>query len=339
MFSGGRSLGRSRAGLIVFGILSSAVIAYFAIRGVRLRAAWDALRETDYRWVAPSLALLVVAFFVRGIRWWCLFRPEQRPALASVIRALFVGYLANNLLPARAGEAARTLVLNRLARTPIAETAATVLVERLFDVVSLLLLLFLMLPWLPAVSWLRGAAIFGGALIASTVLLVAIVRRWRERPLRFLFRPLTRLPLVPADYVDRGPQEFVSGLAGLLRPTVGLVAFLWTTLSWLLIGLAYWILMLGFDFQLSPLAGLLVVIGIGLALILPSSPGAIGVFEAATVVVLGAYGIDRSRSLSYALVLHAVNVLPFVVVAFVAINRRWFLQAKSSRARDSQVSS
>jgi uncharacterized membrane protein YbhN (UPF0104 family) len=84
---------------------------------------------------------------------------------------------------------------------------------------------------------------------------------------------------------------------------------------------SFWFLTLGFDLDVPPLAGLLVVIAINLAMILPSSPAAIGVFEAATIVALTAYGISESDALSYALVLHALNFVPYVVVGSLVLHR------------------
>ena len=286
---------------------------YVAVRNAP-GETWQALRDTRYAWLVPSLALLVLAFLVRAVRWWWLFAPERRPPLLTVVKALYVGYLANNLLPARAGEAARVVALNRAAQTPLAEVTATALIERTFDVLSLVLLLFASVPWLPPVAWLRGAAFLGGVVLVGIGVVAVAVAVWHDRPLQPLARALGRLPFVPPGYVDRAPGEFVLGLAGLLRPRVALGAFAWTTASWMLLGISYWCAMLAFDLGLSPLAGELVVIGIGLALILPSSPAAIGVFEAATVVVVGAYGIEDSTALSYALVLHLLNVVPFLVV-------------------------
>jgi glycosyltransferase 2 family protein len=104
---------------------------------------------------------------------------------------------------------------------------------------------------------------------------------------------------------------------------MALVSFAWTTLSWIVLSFAFWLVLKSTGIGLSPLAGALVVIGIGLAMILPSSPAALGVFEGATVVVLAAYGVDESQALSYALVLHAMNVLPLfaVALAYVAVRR------------------
>ena len=301
------------------GLVVSAVFAYIAVRGVHPQSTWDALAAARVEWLVPSLVLMFVAFFLRAIRWWTLFAPAGRPPLRNVTEATYVGYLANALLPARAGEAAKAVALNRSTDTPVAESVATIFVERAWDVLSLILLLFLMLPALPHVTWLRGAAVLAAVLLGVLAVIAFAVIRFGERPLRTLMHPLRWLPFIPAVLVEQAPAQFVQGLVGLVKARVAAISFLWTTLSWIVLGIAYWLAMVAFDLGLSPLAGELVVIGIGLAMILPSSPGALGVFEGATVVVLGAYGIDPSVALSYALVLHALNLAPLFALGLGAL--------------------
>jgi glycosyltransferase 2 family protein len=218
-------------------------------------------------------------------------------------------------LPVRAGEAARVLTLNRAVHTPVTKATATILVERAYDVLSLVVLLFLIAPWLPHVSWLRAAGFVALVLTVALAASALVVTRSRARVLEVLFRPLRKLAFVPRESVERAPQDFLDGLAALLRVRVAIASFGLTILSWLVLGVGFWLVTVAFHLHVSYLAGLLVVIGIGLSMILPSSPAALGVFEGATVVCLGAYGIGDSRALSYALILHALNFLPFLVLA------------------------
>jgi uncharacterized protein (TIRG00374 family) len=325
-----------QVGLVLAGLLVGVGFGYLAVRDVEWADTWSALRATEYAWLVPALALLVLAFFIRAIRWQSLFAPVERPALGPVARALFLGYLANNLLPVRAGEAVRVVALNRFARVPLATTAVTVVVERAYDVLSLIVLLFLIAPWLPQLSWLDTAGILAIGLIACLAVLVIVLTRSKGRILDSIVRPLRKVRFLPRQAVERAPGDILNGLSGLLRPRMALVAFGWTTLSWLVLGLGYWLVMVAFHLDVSPLAGLLVVIAIGLAMILPSSPAALGVFEGATVVVLGLYGVADSTALAYALVLHALSFLPFLVFApFVlggtALRRRPAAWATSTR--------
>ena len=259
---------------------------------------------------------------MKAVRWRQLFAPEQRPPLGPVLRALLVGYLFNNILPVRAGEPARIVALNQAARTSRAETAATVVLERAYDVFSLLVLLFAALPWFPHVGWLRAAGALAIALTLGMAAAVVVLARYGERPLRFALRPLKRIRLLDAERVELAAVNLGRGLTGLRRPRLMLGALVWTTAAWLALALSCWLIMRGFDLHLSLAAGLLVVIATNLAAILPSSPAGVGVFEQATLVALGAYGISDSRALSYALVLHVVNFVPFVVVGFLVLQRQ-----------------
>ena len=118
----------------------------------------ESLRHSNYWWVIPAILLLFAAQGIRALRWQYLFPRPTRPAYGPTLEATLLGQAVNNVLPARAGEAARVVALNRTSGTSIVEATATVVVERLFDVLCLLGLLFVLAHWLPHVTWLRAAA-------------------------------------------------------------------------------------------------------------------------------------------------------------------------------------
>jgi len=322
---------RTRGGrtLIWIGLAVSALFAYLAVRNVDFGEVERALRESDLAWVVPSAAVFMLAVALRAVRWWLLFAPETRPPLQPVANAMLIGQFFNNVLPARAGEAARVIALNQRVRVSRAETVGTVVIERAYDVLSLLVLLFVLLPWLPDVSWTRAAAIFAIVLASSLVAAIVVLARYGDRPLHFVLRPLGRLPFIEAERVGDAARNLVHGLAGLRRAHLALPAFLLTAGSWVGFGVSAWLLMRGFHLELGVAAGILVMIAIGLAMILPSSPAALGVFEASTLVALSAYGVSDSRAFSYALVLHMVNFLPFIAAGPVALH----LHARALRRR------
>jgi uncharacterized protein (TIRG00374 family) len=320
-----RQLLRGRAGralLVCAGLAVSAVFTYLAVRGVRLGELWHALRRSDYAWVVPALAALAAGNALRGLRWQFLFAPETRPPFRPVLAAMLVGQFFNNVLPARAGEAARVVYLNQQARTSRAETVGTVVAERAYDVLSVLLILFVILPWLPSVSWLRAAAILAVALFASMAAAFVVLKVFHERPARWLARRLGWLPFVDVERAERAAENLVHGLAALRRPRLVAAAFCWTLASWLTLGVSSWFVMRGFNLGLSPIAGMLVTVAIALGMILPSSPAAVGVFEAAVLVGLNAYSVPKAEALSYALVLHALNFFPYIVAGIVVLALR-----------------
>jgi uncharacterized protein (TIRG00374 family) len=327
-----RLSGPARRAATVVGVVVTLVFAYVAVRDVDAGDMWAALREAGWWWTIPSTLLLAAAIVLRAVRWRYLFVPTTRPPLGPVLQALLVGYLFNNLLPARAGEAARVVVLRQRARVSRAESAATVVVERAFDVLSLLALLFLLVPFLPEVSWLRTAILLAVTLFLGLAAAAIVLWRFGAAPFHALARPLARRRPAWAERLEAIAENLAQGLAGVHRPRQALGGFALTTVSWIVMGLSFWALMPAFGLGLGAEAGVFVLIATGLAAILPSSPAGLGVFEAAVVVALGAYGVPSAEALSYGLVLHLVNWLPFLVAGGLALQRHVAHVRRAARA-------
>jgi uncharacterized protein (TIRG00374 family) len=295
---------------------------YFALRGIELDAVGDSLASSDYSTMPPALLLLGLAVYLRVVRWRLLFSASTRPAFRPATEALLIGHFFNNVLPVRAGEIIRIVSLHARAGTSRAETLATIVVERAFDVLALLVLFFATLPWLPHVSWVRGAAVLAIALSIALAATVLALARYGVRPVRFILLPLARLPFVSVARVESGADSLVRGVAALRNARMGVATFSLTVASWLVFSASFWLVLIGFDRDLPLSAGVLVAFATGLALALPSGPAALGVFEAAVVLALTAYGVHRSEALSAALVIHAFSVVPFLVAGAVVLVAR-----------------
>ena len=308
-----------RALIWAVALASTIGFGYLAIRDAHPDEVWDALQEANIWWVVPSFAVLAVSVAVRALRWQLLFQRETRPPYGATAAATIVGLAVNSLLPLRAGEAARVIALNRAAGTSPVESAATVALERILDVFCLLLLLLAALPWLPEVDWVGAAAAIALALalmLGGAALLFAV---YGDRPFHALDRLLRRLPFGHHEWVEHVGASLRRGLVALRDPKLALTAFVLTTVSWLLTSVSFWLLTLAFDLELPLVSGVLILAAVGFSVILPAAPGALGVFEAATVVALAAYDISASEALSYAFTLHAVNLIPYIVAGAVAV--------------------
>ena len=308
-----------RALIWAVALASTLGFGYLAIRDAHPDEVWDALQEANIWWVVPSLAVLAVSVAVRALRWQLLFQRETRPPYGATAAATIVGLAVNSLLPLRAGEAARVIALNRRAGTSPVESVATVALERILDVFCLLLLLLAALPWLPEVDWVGAAAAIALALalmLGGAALLFAV---YGDRPFHALDRLLRRLPFGHHEWVEHVGASLRRGLVALRDPKLALTAFVLTTVGWLLTSVSFWLLTLAFDLELPLVSGVLILAAVGFSVILPAAPGALGVFEAATVVALAAYDISASEALSYAFTLHAVNLIPYIVAGAVAV--------------------
>jgi uncharacterized protein (TIRG00374 family) len=311
---------RSRLLVNVVTVLVTVFFSYVALSGIKLGQAWDALRASEYLWLIPALVAFGLGNVARALRWRSLFAASRRPPRGVVLNATMVGYFYNNILPARAGEAARVLVLNQRSSAPAVEIVGTVVLERMYDVIAILVIFFAAEPWLPHVSWFGAAALVAIVLAGLIAALATALAVYGDRFLRLLLRPLRRFAWFSGTRLDRTVDELTHGLSGLRHGTVALEAFLWTVLAWMLSALCAYIVSLSFHLHLSFACGVLVVVAVGLGMILPSPPGAVGVFEGAALIALKAFGVPHSSALPYALVLHAVNFVPFVLVGAVLLH-------------------
>jgi uncharacterized protein (TIRG00374 family) len=305
---------RSRPLLNIVKVLVTLMFSYIALRDIHLSVAWRALRTSDLWWIAASLIPFGLGNVARALRWRSLFARGRRPPAGAATNAMMVGYLYNNIMPARVGEAARVVVLTQRSSAPPMEIVGTVVVERLYDVVAILVIFFAAEPWLPHVSWFGAAVVAALVLTALIIAVATVLAVCGDRGVRALLRPLRRLSLFSGERLEHTIAELTLGLSGLRRLGLALEAFLWTIAAWLLTALCAYFVILAFHLHLPFSCGLLVAVAIGLSMILPSAPAAIGVFEGAVVIALRAYGVPTSSALPYAVVLHLVNFVPFVLI-------------------------
>jgi uncharacterized protein (TIRG00374 family) len=317
-------------------VVVTIVFSYIALDSIDLGQVWRALRACDYLWLIPGLTAFALGNVARALRWRSLFAPGRRPRFLTVANAMMVGYFYNSILPARAGEAVRVLVLSRRSTVPPVEIVGTVVLERVYDVISILVIFFLAEPWLPHVSWFGAAAVAAIVLAGLIAAAATILALYGDRPLRLLLRPLRRFSFFSGARLDQVVDELTHGLGGLRNFRVAVEAFLWTILAWMLSALCAYLVSLSFHLHLPFASGVLVLVAIGLGMILPSPPAAIGVFEGAVLIALNVYDIPHSAALSYALVLHVVNFVPFVLVGALLLQynvRHPFRASSASGAR------
>ena len=301
-------------------VLLAAGFTYLAVRGVNWRSAWHALGRCDAWWLVPAMVAFAAQIAMRAMRWRSLFALARRPAIGPIFAATMIGYLFNNIMPARAGEAARVVALAQRTDNPAAEIVGTALVERAYDVFSILIIFLCASPWLPHQSWFATAEILAGVAAVALLAVVWVLAVHGDRPLRMLAAPLSRLPGLSRERLEREAATLAQGLSGLREHRVAIEALLWSLAAWITAALWAWLVLLAFEPTFGFGAGVFVTVAIGLAMIIPAPPAAVGVFEAAGIAALAAYGLHQSAALPYALVLHVSNFVPLVLVGALTLH-------------------
>jgi hypothetical protein len=286
---------------------------------VSLHAVWHAVREAHYWYAIPAVAMVLAGISLRVERWRWMFSRDDRPGFAATFWALNIGLFANNVLPARLGEFARMAALSRETRLRRTQVLTTIAVERVFDVAALGVLGVLVLPLAPSGSLRRNLAI---AVVVIFAALAAVLLALASRPLRALAeRLILRLPVVGGERGTRTVASLRAGVDSLRDVRTLAIVMLWSLASWISLAVSNWFVLKMFDTGAPWHAAVLALIATNLAMIVPSSAASIGVFEVAARESLTAYGVPAALALSFALVLHAINILPTLPLGGAALAR------------------
>ena len=304
------------------GVLISILFIWLALRGMRLDEFWDAVKQANYIWLIPGIGVYFIGVWVRAWRWHYLLKPIKEIPTRTMFPITTIGYMGNNIYPARAGEVLRAVILKRKEGVSVSASLATIIVERIFDGVVMLAFVFVNLPELAKLTGgsgfvgniqqvaVIGTGVFIGALVIF--LLAAMFPQTTAKVgLWFIQRLLPqRLHIRVISLMNK----FLDGLASLRSPLNVLMVFFTSVLIWLLETGKYWFVMHAFNFNVSFFALILMNGIVNLATTIPSAPGYIGTFDAPGIAVLTAYGVDHSIAAGYTLTLHVALWLPITLL-------------------------
>jgi glycosyltransferase 2 family protein len=320
--------GRRRTLSAVAGGVLAAGLLVWALRGVHLAQVMAHLRSARPVPLIAAVVLATATYPLRLVRWRLLLRDaDGRPLPAAPLwHAVAIGFMANNILPFRAGELVRLIAASRLAGARFSAVLSSVAVERIFDgltVVALMSLALLASDLPPDVAVggvsVRHAAQITGALgVAALIaaLLVVAFPHAAERAVRRLLPPGAL-----ADRLVALIEGVRHGLSVLRSPSLLAGTIFWSLVIWLVNALAFYVAFKAFGIQVGLLGALLMqgVLVFGIAVQL--TPGFLGQFEAAIVAALALYGVPRDLATSYAIAYHATTFLPIILLGAWSLAR------------------
>ena len=325
------------------GVLISVLFIWLALRGLRLSEFVDALQGANYWWLVPGIAVYFVAVWIRAWRWHYLLGPIKKIPTRTMFPITTIGYMGNNIYPARAGEVLRAVILKRREGVSVSASLATIIVERIFDGVVMLAFVFINLPELAKLTDASGfagniqqVAVIGTAVFMGALLLFLVAAMFPQRAARAgLWLVHTLTPRRFHERIISVMTKFLDGLASLRSPFNVLMVFITSLIIWILETGKYWFVMQAFPFQVSFFALMLMNGIVNLATTIPSAPGYIGTFDAPGIAVLTAYGVDHSLAAGYTLVLHVALWLPVTLLGAYYLAREGVKWSDQLRAETS----
>jgi uncharacterized protein (TIRG00374 family) len=302
-------------------VLLAGALLYFSLRGLNWQVFWQTLTHLKYGFLPLFLITASINYFFRAVRWHILVSFEKPVRITDVFWANMAGYFGNSLLPARAGELIRAVYLGKLTGISSSLVLATGLVERLMDVLALVMIGAVSLAMTGITSTLLQSALYIMSLagVAGLVFLLLLARFSQSAG-----RLIEKLPLLHSTQkssLRNLLEQFARGIQSLarLRSVIGFVAL--TALIWLLDGLQLVGLAILFGFPLSLPRALVLLAGLGLSSAIPSTPGYIGVYPFVARTILGPFGINPETAIAFMLVSQVMGLLVVAVWGGISLWR------------------
>lgn len=303
---------------LAVGILISLVSLILALRGIEWQQVGEALRRADWRYLIPAVVAILAYLLARSVRWRILLGPDV--SLTDVFAVINIGYLISNVFPFRLGDPARAVAIGVGREVKISAALSTIVVERVLDMLVVVLLLSIILPFVGQAGWTIRAGMLGGA-AAVVSLGVLIVLAWRPD----WGRQIARLVLVRLPGFD--PERWMETVDGLLegvsalrsvRRAIGALA--WSVVIWMLTVGYYFALLWAFLDQPTLVQSAFITCATGLGMALPSSPGAMGVFHSIARYALQLpFGVPVEEAVVVAFASHAFQYIVMCLLGLLGL--------------------
>ena len=295
---------------VLLGVAISLASGYYAFHDIEWKNVLAAFARIDVIGVLPALTMLALFLLVRAYRWKLFVTPVQAAPFRPFWSATLIGFMANDLLPLRAGEFVRAYALAHLASLRLSTAVATTVLERVWDAVAVAIILVVTLSGIPLPAWLQRAnfvllglcvvVLLGGWLLA---------RRGRAS--------FSRLP----PRIAALAQNFASGFTVLQSVPQMLGVLLFSLATWLALGGFYWVLLRACGFSLPLQATFVVLIFTVFASAVPAAPGYLGTYQVAMELALQLYAVPKDEALGFSLIAHAAQYFPVVIVGLIELFR------------------
>ena len=294
-------------------------LLWLFFRNIDLHATWTAITRARPGLIFAAAAVTLMTYIVRAWRWQALLKPIGHARFRTAFRTTVIGFTATFLLPARIGEILRPYLLARTEGLKATATFATIIIERLFDVATVVLLFALALPFVNVdvgTEVKTASAVAAGGAAVGLVLLFMLAGH-PERLGIWAGKLARHLPARAAKATENLVRTFAEGLQVMRHPGQLLLAAFWSVPLWGSIALGVWLTSLAFDLTFPFLGSFLVLALLAAGVSLPT-PGGVGGFHYTYLLALTQFfGAPREASAAAAMVLHAVSFVPVTILGLV----------------------
>ncbi|OAS20523.1 lysylphosphatidylglycerol synthase transmembrane domain-containing protein [Paenibacillus oryzisoli] len=306
---------------LFIGMLISLLFLFVLLRNIEFKQVGQILQNINYLILVPAVFIQLMSYWVRSLRWSLMLRGIKYVKSSNLFPIICISYMANNTLPLRLGEFVRAYLIGR--KEEISKTAAfsTVILERIYDGLTLLLLLGVTSMLFPFPDWVKLIGYLTAILFLCALIFVISMVIFKEHTQRLIH--LCCRPLKPkmGEKIISIFEQFTTGFDVIKNKRNLLPIAFYSILIWSMEGYLFYAIAEAFDFSSTIYIGMFVLVVVNLGIMIPSSPGYVGTLEYFCSKALEIFNVSKELSLSYALVLRMFQYIPITVLGFYFLLR------------------
>jgi uncharacterized protein (TIRG00374 family) len=309
---------------ILVGVLVSVGALYIVAQGLDFTKVAGALKSANYWWLIPNVVVILVTMLIRAVRWGSMVRPLKVVPFEKLLSATAVGFMANNVLPFRLGEFVRAYSLSSQDKE-ISKSAslAMIFTERvIFDLITLagIFGLVLLTTELSVPTEVKQGSMLILLAASIGILFTFVMALWPTKVSSFIGKYLTVLPEKVRGIATEVITRFSLGLSFMRSPSAGAMVLAQTVVIWVALGLSNLFVFVAFDLNLPLEASFATLAVVSIWIMVPSTPGFVGVYHAAVVYTLAQYDVGKDEAVACALIMHAAQ---FTIVTLFGLYYLW----------------
>ncbi|MBQ3834450.1 MAG: flippase-like domain-containing protein [Elusimicrobia bacterium] len=303
---------------IILGCLVSIILIWLCIRNIDFKQSISLIKNANISLIFVGVLVYAFSYVVRSIRWEYILIPLKKIKIFGSFFFLIFGFFMNNILPLRLGEFVRALVAGEKLKISKSSVFATIVVERLMDVIIFIIAFFLIGMFVPNIpGWLQKSFILCAIIFGLAFIVLFFMSKDEEKFLKILYK--FHLPQKLNEFIKSIFLKFASGLKFFQNKKLVFNVFLTSVIVWYIEAWAYKIFFMSFGVDVSIIQCLFVIVTTGIATMLPTAPAFIGAIEGVGMVTLGLFGISETMAFTSMAATHFVEMMTVYALGVIGI--------------------
>ncbi|MCL2335750.1 MAG: flippase-like domain-containing protein [Endomicrobia bacterium] len=302
---------------ILLGCLFSAALIWLTLRQIDFRKSFELIKNADYYILMPGVLIYAFTYALRAVRYYFMLLPVKKTRIFENFPYTVLGFFMNNIIPLRLGEVVRAKVTGERLGVSRSSVLATIVVERLMDVIIFVAFFFIIMIVMPFPEFIKRSFYVSGIVFGGALAMLFLISKNDEQALNFVSK--LPMPQKVKSFVTKLFDKFTGGLMVLRKPAIMSSALFITVLTW--VTESFFLVMVAYScgIKISILGGIFVVIIIGIGAIIPTAPGYIGAVEFMGVTAFGALGVAKDHAFACIAIYHFLQIIVISALGLASI--------------------